>query len=334
MRRVLVLTLLFLNFTFSQEYLIKVATIAPDGSTWIKVLREYDSQIRKESNGRIGFKIYAGGVAGDEIDVLKKIRIGQYHAAGFTGVGIGEIAPNLRVLDSPFLFKSYDEVDCIYQKFNDEFEREIERGGFVLLGWAEVGFVYTFTKTPVYGIDDLKKLKMWAWQGDPIAEAAYKVIGITPVPLSITEVLTSLQTGIIDGVYGSPLAILATQWFTRVKYMHDVPLSNASGALLISKRYFDSLPKDLQEILLKNGRKYMRKLVELSREENKNAIETLKRNGIMITEPSSKKVLSEYDEIGKKIRRELVGKVFSQIWLDKIEKAVEEYRKSNQKLGN
>jgi len=334
MRRVLVLTLLFLNFTFSQEYLIKVATIAPDGSTWIKVLREYDSQIRKESNGRIGFKIYAGGVAGDEIDVLKKIRIGQYHAAGFTGVGIGEIAPNLRVLDSPFLFKSYDEVDYIYQKFNDEFEREIERGGFVLLGWAEVGFVYTFTKTPVYGIDDLKKLKMWAWQGDPIAEAAYKVIGITPVPLSITEVLTSLQTGIIDGVYGSPLAILATQWFTRVKYMHDVPLSNASGALLISKRYFDSLPKDLQEILLKNGRKYMRKLVELSREENKNAIETLKRNGIMITEPSSKKVLSEYDEIGKKIRRELVGKVFSQIWLDKIEKAVEEYRKSNQKLGN
>jgi TRAP-type C4-dicarboxylate transport system substrate-binding protein len=334
MRRTLVLTLLFLNFAFSQEYLIKVATIAPDGSTWVKVLKEYDSQIRKESNGRMGFKIYAGGVAGDEIDVLKKIRIGQYHAAGFTGVGIGEIAPNLRVLDSPFLFKSYDEVDYIYQKFSDEFEREIEKGGFVLLGWAEVGFVYTFTKTPVYGVDDLKKLKMWAWQGDPIAEVAYKVIGITPVPLSITEVLTSLQTGIIDGVYGSPLAILATQWFTRVKYMHDVPLSNASGALLISKRYFDSLPKDLQEILLRNGKKYMRKLVELSREENKKAIETLKKNGIMITEPPSKKVLNEYDEVGKKIRRALVGKVFSQDWLDKVEKAVEEYRKSNQKLGN
>ncbi len=334
MKKVLVLILLFLNLVFSQEYLIKVATIAPDGSTWVKVLKEYDSQIRKESNGRIGFKIYAGGVAGDEIDVLKKIRVGQYHAAGFTGVGIGEIAPNLRVLDSPFLFKSYDEVDYIYQKFSDEFERELEKGGFILLGWAEVGFVYTFTKAPIYGVDDLKKLKMWAWQGDPIAEVAYKVIGITPVPLSITEVLTSLQTGIIDGVYSSPLAILATQWFTRVKYMHDVPLSNASGALLISKRYFDSLPKDLQEILLKNGRKYMRRLVELSREENKRAIETLRKNGIIITEPPSKKVLSEYDEVGKRIRRELVGKVFSQDWLDKVERAVEEYRKSNQKVGN
>jgi len=335
MRKILTFALIFIfNLALSQEYLIKIATIAPDGSTWINVLREYDAQIRKESNGRLGFKIYAGGVAGDELDVLKKIRIGQYHAGGFTGVGIGEIAPNLRILDSPFLFKSYDEVDYIYQKFNDEFEKEIEKGGFVLLGWAEVGFVYTFTKTPIYGIDDLKKVKMWAWQGDPIAETAYKVIGITPVPLSITEVLTSLQTGLIDGVYGSPLAILATQWFTKVKYMHNVPLSDASGALLISKRYFDSLPKDLQEILLRNGKKYMRKLVELSREENKKAIETLKKNGIIITNPPSEKLLEEYDEIGKKARRMLAGRLFSKEWLDKIEKALEEYRRSNQKASN
>lgn len=321
--------LLIFNIALSQEYLIKVATIAPDGSTWINVLREYDAQIRKESNGRLGFKIYAGGVAGDEIDVLKKIRIGQYHAGGFTGVGIGEIAPNVRILDSPFLFKNYDEVDYIYQKFNDEFEKEIEKGGFVLLGWAEVGFIYTFTKAPIYGVDDLKKIKMWAWQGDPIADAAYKVIGVTPVPLSITEVFTSLQTGLIDGVYGSPLAILATQWFTRVKYMHNVPLSHASGALLISKKYFDSLPKDLQEILLRNGKKYMRKLVELTREENEKSIETLKRNGIIITNPPSGKSISEYDEIGKKARRMLVGKLFTKEWLDKIEQSLEEYRRLN-----
>lgn len=332
--RKLLLFFFLLNFAIAQEYLIKVATIAPEGSTWINVLREYDAQIRKESNGRLGFKIYAGGVAGDEIDVLKKIRIGQYHAGGFTGVGIGEIAPNLRVLDSPFLFKSYDEVDYIYQKFNDEFEKEIEKGGFVLLGWAEVGFVYTFTKTPIYGIEDLRKIKMWAWQGDPIAEVAYKVIGITPVQLSVTEVLTSLQTGLIDGVYASPLAILATQWFTKIKYMHNVPLTDASGALLISKKYFDSLPKELQEILLRNGKKYMRKLVELSRQENQKAIETLKKNGIIITEPPSKKLLEEYDEIGKKARKMLVGKLFTEEWLNKIEKALEEYRKTNKRTSN
>lgn len=332
--RKLLLFFFLLNFAIAQEYLIKVATIAPEGSTWINVLREYDAQIRKESNGRLGFKIYAGGVAGDEIDVLKKIRIGQYHAGGFTGVGIGEIAPNLRVLDSPFLFKSYDEVDYIYQKFNDEFEKEIEKGGFVLLGWAEVGFVYTFTKTPIYGIEDLRKIKMWAWQGDPIAEVAYKVIGITPVQLSVTEVLTSLQTGLIDGVYASPLAILATQWFTKIKYMHNVPLTDASGALLISKKYFDSLPKELQEILLRNGKKYMRKLVELSRQENQKAIETLKKNGIIITEPPSKKLLEEYDEIGKKARKMLVGKLFTEEWLNKIEKALEEYRKTNKRTYN
>ena len=174
---------------------------------------------------------------------------------------------------------------------------------------------------------------MWAWQGDPIAEVAYKVIGITPVPLSVTEVLTSLQTGLIDGVYGSPLAILATQWFTKVKYMHNVPITDASGALLISKKYFDSLPKDLQEILLRNGKKYMRKLVELTREENQKAIETLKKNGIIITNPPSKKLLEEYDEIGKIARRMRVGRLFSEEWLNKIEKALEEYRKANPKTS-
>jgi len=127
---------------------------------------------------------------------------------------------------------------------------------------------------------------------------------------------------------------LATQWFTKIKYMHNVPLTDASGALLISKKYFDSLPKELQEILLRNGKKYMRKLVELSRQENQKAVETLKKNGIIITEPPSKKLLEEYDEIGKKARKMLVGKLFTEEWLNKIEKALEEYRKTNKRTSN
>ena len=115
--------------------------------------------------------------------------------------------------------------------------------------------------------------------------------------------------------------------------MHNVPITDASGALLISKKYFDSLPKDLHEILLRNGKKYMRKLVELTREENQKAIETLKKNGIIITNPPSKKLLEEYDEIGKKARRMLVGRLFSEEWLNKIEKALEEYRKANPKTS-
>jgi TRAP-type C4-dicarboxylate transport system substrate-binding protein len=300
----------------------------------LKVLHEYDEQIRKESGGRMGFKIYPGGVAGDEIDVLRKIRLGQYHAGGFTGFGIGEIAPEVRILDTPFLFKNYDEVDYIYSEFSDEFARAIERGGFVLLGWADVGFVYIFTKKPVYKIGDLKKVKMWAWQNDLISEVAYKTIGISPVPLAVTEVMTSLQTGLINGIYGSPLAVLALQWFTRVKYMHNVPIAYASGALLISRRYFESLPEDLREILIRNGRKYLRKLVELSREDNKKAIEILKKQGIIITEPPSVKLMDEYDKLGKMIRRRLVGKLYSEDLLRRVETALDNFRRKNKKMGN
>src|SRR3989304_5172553 len=130
------LFIFFLTTSFSslhsQEYLIRFATLAPEGSTWLNVMREYDEAVRKESGGRLGFKIYSGGVAGDEKDVIRKIRLGQFHSAGFTGVGLGEIAPEVRVLDSPFLFQNYDEVDYIYKTFDKEFTQAFEENGYVL----------------------------------------------------------------------------------------------------------------------------------------------------------------------------------------------------------
>ena len=310
----------------SQEHVIKFATLAPDGSTWINVMKEYDSAVRKESGGRLGFKIYSGGKAGDEKDVLRKIQLGQFHAAGFTGVGLGEIAPKERILDSPFLFENYDEVDYIYKTFDTEFSRAFEDNGYVLLGWAEVGFVYIFSQSPIYGADDVKKTKMWIWEGDPIAEAALKALGVSPIPLSITDVLTSLQTGLINCVYAPPLGAIALQWFTKLKYMLNVPLADAAGAVVISKKKFDEFPADLKEILSRNGRKYMAKLTALSREDNQKAIETLKKNGVQIIAPHSSKSLQEYSEIGKQARRMLVGKLYAEEFLTRIEKAALDFR--------
>ena len=139
----------YLSVSFSQEFVIKFATLAPEGSTWINIMKEYDAAVRKETNGRLGFRIYAGGVAGDEKDVMRKIRLGQFNSAGITGTGIGEITKMARVLDSPFLFKNHAEVDYIVTQFDAEFNKEFQNGGFVLLGWAEVGSVYIISKTPV-----------------------------------------------------------------------------------------------------------------------------------------------------------------------------------------
>ncbi|HEX9658488.1 MAG TPA: TRAP transporter substrate-binding protein DctP [Bacteroidota bacterium] len=324
--------LLLLAFLWSgadaQEHTIKFATLAPDGTSWVNVMRDFDTAVRKESGGKLGFKIYAGGVQGEDKDFIRKMRVGQIHSAGLTGVGLGEIAPKVRILDSPFLFESYNEVDHIYEAFDSEFRKAFEENGFVLLGWSEVGFVYVFTNTPIRSLADMSGVRMWMWEGDPIAEATFNALSISPIPLSVIDVLTSLQTGLINGAYISPYAALALQWNTRVKYMLAVPLADASGAVVMTKKKFDALTPDLQEILLRNGRKYMRQGVLRAREENTAAITTLKNEGILMTDLSSPKSLEEYVAAGAKARRSLIGKLYDQQFLDHIEKSIRDFRKS------
>ena len=310
----------------AQQYIIKFATLAPEGSTWMNIMKEMDQAVRKESGGRVGFKLYAGGVAGDETDVLRKIRLGQYHSAGFTGVGMGRIAPVVRILDAPFYFKDHDEVDIVLEKFDGEFRKAFEDNGFVLLGWAEVGNVFVFTNKPITKVQDLNGVKMWQWEGDPVAEAAFKALNLKTIPLSISDVLTSLQTGLIDGVYTSPLAAVSLQWFTAVKYMFNVPLTNSAGAVLIVKKEFDRYPPDIQDILLRNGKSFMRKLTLRSREDNEKSLVSLQKSKIVFTKPASPKAAEEYDEIGRMARKSMAGKLYSEDLLARFDKALAEYR--------
>jgi TRAP-type transport system periplasmic protein len=328
LKSIKILLLLFLIpvFSFSQKYLIRFATVAPEGSTWMNIMREFDAAIRKESNGQMGFKMYGGGVAGDEKDVIRKIRLGQYNAAGFTGVGMGEITKKVRILDAPFLFKNYNEIDYIYSKFDQEFNNSFLDNGFVLLGWAEVGFVYVFTNTPIYKSGDLKNTKMWVWQGDPVAEAAFKAIGINPIPLALTDVFTSLQTGLINGFYTSPLAGLSMQWFTKAKYILDLPLANSAGSILIAKSMWDKMPKDLQDILIRNGRQYMRKLTEMSRKDNEKSLKVMQQKGLKLIKPDQK-ALQEYENVGYNARKSLSGSLVPADLVQRVESSLNEYRK-------
>lgn len=310
---------------WSQKYTIKFATLAPEGSTWMKVMDEFNQEVMKLTDGNVKFKIYPGGIQGDEKDVLRKIRLGQLQSAGFTGVGLGEILPEARIMDSPFLFRNYQEVDDITSQFYDEFSSKFEEANFVLLGWTEVGFVYVFANKPIKSLDDLKGIKMWMWEGDPVAEATFKALGVTPIPLSITDVLTSLQTNLIEAVYTSPLACVTLQWYTRVKYMMDVPLADAAGAVLISKKMFDKMPENYQQILLDKGREYMKKLVQLSRQDNQESIELMVKNGIELVKVPEKN-LEAFRKAGAEARQNLVGKLYSQELLNKVEKSLAELR--------
>lgn len=324
------LVILLLSTALCQQYTIKFASIAPDGSTWINIMKEYDAAIRKESGGRLGFRMYPSGVQGDEKTVIRKIGVGQLHAAGFTGVGLGEIASKERILDTPFLIRSSEEADNLYQVFDQELQQAFEAGGYVLLGWAEVGFVYVFSNSPIKKPDDIKQLKMWVWDGDPVAETAFQALDLRPIPLSIDNVRTSLQTGLVNAFYTTPYAAIALQWYTQAKFMVNFPLTCSSGAVLLSKKYYDNMPKDLQEILIRNGRIYMKKLTEAGRLDNKKSLTELKKRGITFTEAKDKEV-QEYVAAGLRARRMLVGKMYDEDFMKRVEKAAEDFKKNEKK---
>jgi TRAP-type C4-dicarboxylate transport system substrate-binding protein len=317
--------LLLAGNLFSQKHTIKFATVAPEGSTWLKVMDELNNDVSQLTNGEVKFKIYPGGIQGDEKDVLRKIRLGQLHSAGLTGVGLGEILSEARIFDSPFLFKNYQEMDHITNLLYEEFSRKFEEAGYVLLGWTEVGFVYVYGNKPITSLSDLKGTKMWMWEGDPIAEATFTSLGVSPIPLSITDVLTSLQTNLIQAVYTSPLACVSLQWYTKVNYMMDVPLADAAGAVLVSKKAFDKLPENYQLILREKGKEYMTKLTQLSRQDNEQSIELMKKNGMNIVHVPEAN-LSEFTLAGEKARRALVGKLYTQDLLNRVETALQEFR--------
>jgi TRAP-type C4-dicarboxylate transport system substrate-binding protein len=305
---------------------IKFATLAPEGSTWMKAMRAFTAEVSSKTANRVKFKIYAGGVSGDEKDVVRKIRLGQLQAGGFTGVGIGEIAPEARLLDTPFLFKNAGEIDHVYKAFDADFRKYFESRGYVLLGWAEVGNVNIFSNTPVTKPADLKSVKIWLWEGDPIAEAMFAAMNVKPIPLSVVDVMPSLQTGMLNGVYGSPLSVIALQWFTRVKYVLSLPITNASGAAVMSKKAFEALSKEDQKTMLELGARHFRALTLQSRKDNEDSIGILKAKKLVFTNPAGPAVVSEFERAGEEARLSLVDKLYSKELLDKVERALKAFR--------
>ena len=258
---------------------------------------------------------------------MRKIRIGQLHSAGFTGVGLGRILPQVRVLELPFLFFRDAEVDFVHERVDARLARAFEEKGFVLLGWAEVGLVHLFSKKPVRTKSDLKGLKLWAWEGDPLAKAYFEALQVTPVSLSVIDVLTSLQTGLIDTVYASPLGAIALQWFTKVKYMTALPVTNATGAILGSKKTFDRLTPVQRQIMRTEGGRHFDRLVRLSREDNRKSIQEIRKEGVEVLPLPPAGDLQEFIDVGRSTWERLSGRLYPPDLLAEVLDALKEYRK-------
>ena len=215
---------------------IKLATLVPGGSVWDKALKSMGSGWKRETEGRVSLRIYPGGVAGDEPDVLRKMRIGQLHAGTFTVRGLIEIDDSFEALAIPLFYDSYDEFFYVLRKVEAELRKRTRAKGYELIQWGHGGWVHVFSAKPVASVDDLRKLKLFVSAGDDKVVQWWRGRGFRPVALAMTDIMTGLHTGMIELLPTTPLAALSLQWFRHTPYMLDVPLTPLIGATVISNR--------------------------------------------------------------------------------------------------
>ena len=304
---------------------IKVALITPDGSPWTDTLRKMTSEVEKKTDGEIAFKIYAGGVSGDEVDVIRKMQVNRIHAAGFSGVGLGILLPKIRILEAPMLYKNYEEIDLVKEKLYNEFSEDFSKRGYVLLGFVEAGFVYFFSKKNMSGHDGLKNIRMWVWKSDAVAKTTLETFGIKTYPLHLADVNTGLETGMIDSFYSPPLAAIVFQWFSKIQYFLNYPMVNSTGALLIKKSIFDKLSKENQKIFKKTAKKYCRELIRLARKDNEEALVVLKKEGIIFESPPKKQITS-FHEDARKIYEKSIPQLYSRELFNRVQDILKTYR--------
>jgi len=297
---------------------IKFATVAPEGSAWMKSMRDLDHTLREKSQGKIGFRLYAGGVAGDELDVLRKMRIGQIHCAAFSGVGFGQILPMVRILDLPFLFRTEEEIDKAHKELAGYFADAFIQKGFELLSWAEVGNALIYSKKPVQKVSDMAKCKIWSWSGDPIAKETFSVMGATPNLLAITDVTTALNTGMIDTVYGPPLGVLALQWHANLKYMTTLALAHSTGSILIAGKFFNKIPLDLRRLLREELRKFMDLLTIELREQSRESVKIIESKGLKALPFPQGVELAEFYKVHDQVARHFAGDLYPQELLNRL----------------
>jgi len=309
------------------EFIIKLATLAPEGSPWMDSFHTINDEVKGKTGGKVKFRAYPGGVLGEDRDMLRKIRIGQIHGGGFTGTGLSLINEDIAVMAIPFLFENYGEVNFVLDKMGDRFRTGFEEEGYVLLGWSEIGFVYLLSNVPIGSVEEFRGAKVWALEGDPVATPVLGKAGVTPIPLGIPDILMALQTNLVDVVYASPLAAIALQWFTKVKYMTDLPLTYSIGGVLVSKRIFGKIPSDLQQIVKEVFQHHASGLTTRTRRDNDEAVRVMVKRGIKLVTPTAEET-EKFKRISMEAVGELTGTVFPKDVLAEVRFHLKQYREA------
>lgn len=307
-RRFLLAALLCLScFGAAAATTIKIATIAPDGTSWMQALRKGADEIAQRTQERVKFRFFPGGVMGNDKSVLRKIRIGQLQGGVIVSGGLAEVYPDIALYNIPFVFRSYKEADYVRERMDPVLLKGLEEHGFVSFGFSEGGFAYLMSKQSVRSLDDLKGRKVWVPEDDRISRIAIEAVGVTPIPLPITDVLPGLQTGLVDTVAGSPIGVIALQWQPQIKYLVDEPLMYLYAAMAIDRKAFERISPEDQAVVRDVMSGIFRKLDQQNRKDDAGAREALQKQGIQFVKPTPESVQHE-----NKIRAEVERRMIQQ----------------------
>ena len=306
---------------------LKIATAAPEGTSWMREMRASAKEIAARTDGRVTLRFYPGGVMGNDASVLRKIRIGQLHGGAITGGGLTAIYHDAQIYGLPLVFRSYDEVDYVRKRMDPMILDGLKQRGFITFGLAEGGFSYLMSQRPLHQSSDLKGRKVWAPEGDRVSHAGFEAIGVSAIPLPLINVMTGLQTGLIDTVGTSPMGAIALQWHTRVKYVADTPLTYLYGALVLKRTAFESLLAQDQVIVQEVIENVFISISERNRRDNKSSRDALRNQGIEFITP----LPEDWDEIRASVFNAMDALanegVFSQTALETLRGHLETYRR-------
>jgi len=328
--RATVLLLLTISILPSQALTIKLGSLAPNGSPWDKSLRQIAAEWASLSNGKIKLKIYPGGIAGGEEDMLRKMRIGQLNAAGMTGVGMCRVFPGILTIQLPLLIRNDEELYYVLEKMRPKFEKKLEASGFKVIIWSKVGWVHFFSKDPVVKPDDLRAHKLFNYEGDPDGTMAWKKAGFHPVPLSPTELMTALQSGMVNAFSTTPLSAAAYQWFGLAKNMCGMKWAPLIGGIIVSTKTWKKVPAKLRPKLLEAAKKIGENAQSEIDNADAQAITIMKEHGLKVHPVSEKEEAQWVTEVqsGFKI---VIGKSFDKESYDELKQHLKAFRETNGK---
>lgn len=305
---------------------LKIATLAPDGTRWMKEMRQGADEIQQRTAGRVNIRFYPGGVMGNDKSVLRKIRIGQLQGGAITGGGLSEIYPDAQVYSIPLAFRSHDEVDYVRQKMDQKLIDGVRQAGFICFGFSEGGFAYLMSNSPIAKADDLHGHKVWSPEDDELSRAAFEAAGVAPISLPLSDVLTGLQTGLIDTIGSSPMGAIALQWYTKVKYMTDIPLAYLYGTLIIDHKAMDKLSTQDQQVVQDVMTRVFKLLDKVNRDDNESARDALKKQGIIFVVPTAADQQTWRGTVNSSIDNLIKRGVFSQTIVNDFYKNLQDFR--------